>query len=122
MVVNDTVMQVKGSAVLLGRVYDTKKKNDWTYVKVKWVPTDGLRSLQNNLERMLEIRRQEIDSELEWIRCDKLVKIDTSEILNSVNTLIKQGPCFVDKETFNGLSRLGKMCVRAREKKILNSQ
>lgn len=87
MLINDTVMQVKGSAVLFGRVHETKEKNGWVYVKVDWVPTAGLRSLRNNLERMLEIRRQEFNPETEWVRCDKLIKIDPSEIIDSVSRL-----------------------------------
>ena len=87
MLINDIVMQIKGTSVLVGRVRERKKENDWVYVKVDWVETPGVISLRNNLERMLEIRRHQYDASVEWIRCDKLTTIDPEELIASLQAV-----------------------------------
>jgi hypothetical protein len=87
MLINDTVLQVKGTSVLFGRVRETKKEGKWTYVKVKWVPTTAYKALQENLRSLLEIRRKDFDPETEWIRCDKLVKFDKEQTIEDINKL-----------------------------------
>ena len=85
MIINDTVMQVLGSSVLVGTVNETRKENGWLFAKVEWIPTDAHQGLSTNIENMLEIRRQDYNPETEWVRCSKLININPEALIEALH-------------------------------------
>ena len=84
MIINDTVGQIQGGSLLVGTVSETKKENGWLFAKVEWVPTEAYQGIRTNVENMLEIRRQEYDPETEWIRCSKLININSEALIKAL--------------------------------------
>jgi len=84
MTINDTVVQVQGSALLVGTVSETKKENGWLFAKVDWVPTEARQGIETNLESLLEIRREDYDPETEWIRCSKLINVNAEALIDAL--------------------------------------
>lgn len=91
MTINDTVVQVQGSALLVGTVSETKKENGWLFAKVDWVPTEARQAIETNLESLLEIRRVDYDPETEWIRCSKLINVNAEALIDALRQSMQSG-------------------------------
>lgn len=91
MTINDTVVQVQGSALLVGTVSETKKENGWLFAKVDWVPTKARQGIETNLESLLEIRREDYDPETEWIRCSKLINVNAEALIDALRQSTQSG-------------------------------
>jgi hypothetical protein len=91
MTINDTVVQVQGSALLVGTVSETKKENGWLFAKVDWVPTEARQGIETNLESLLEIRREDYDPETEWIRCSKLINVNAEALIDALRQSMQSG-------------------------------
>jgi hypothetical protein len=91
MTINDTVVQVQGSALLVGTVSETKKENGWLFAKVDWVPTEARQGIETNLESLLEIRREDYDPETEWIRCSKLINVNAEALIDALRQSTQSG-------------------------------
>jgi len=91
MTINDTVVQVQGSALLVGTVSETKKENGWLFVKVDWVPTEARQGIETNLESLLGTRRKDYDPETEWIRCSKLINVNAEALIDALRQSMQSG-------------------------------
>ena len=91
MTINDTVVQVQGSALLVGTVSETKKENGWLFAKVDWVPTEARQGIETNLESLLENRREDYDPETEWIRCSKLINVNAEALIDALRQSTQSG-------------------------------
>ena len=91
MTINDTVVQVQGSALLVGTVSETKKENGWLFAKVDWVPTEARQGIETNLESLLGARREDYDPETEWIRCSKLINVNAEALIDALRQSMQSG-------------------------------
>ena len=93
--VNDKVLKVVGSTVLLGIVHDTKMIDGWCHVKVEWRDCHSLRVVRESIESMKTSQKKECDPFNDWIRHDYLVKFNPHELFDGLCdlfTMSKQGP------------------------------
>ena len=82
--INKPVYQYWARTLRFGNVAEERTERGWTYYKVNWVD-DG--KYESAIQNMLELRRDEYDSDYEWHRRDHIRFFEPEDMIKKINML-----------------------------------
>lgn len=80
--INRPVYKVWGNTLRFGNVAEERTERGWTYYKVNWVD-DG--RYESAIQNMLELRRDEYDSDYEWHRRDHIRFFEPEDMIQKID-------------------------------------
>ena len=83
--VDDKVLKIVGSTVLLGQVTAKCNLNGWQFIHVDWARPDAHDLICGNMKDSKSVST--LTAGRDWIRFDQVVKIDPAEIIDQFSTL-----------------------------------